>query len=58
VFANLDQALAAAGASFADVIKLVRVSVLAMPDLEIEIEAWAICADLRRLAMRYHAGRG
>ena len=76
VFANLDRALAAAGASFADVIKLnyyltditllpavravrdeyvdtarppastaVQVSALAMPDLLIEIEAWAICAD-------------
>ena len=76
VFANLDRALAAAGASFADVIKLnfyltditllpavravrdeyidtarppastaVQVSALAMPDLMIEIEAWAICAD-------------
>ena len=76
VFANLDRALAAAGATFADVIKLnyyltditqlpavrairddyvdtarppastaVQVSALAMPGLEIEIEAWAICAD-------------
>ena len=76
VFANLDRALAAAGASFADVIKLnyyltdisqlgmvrairdeyvevarppastaVQVSALAMPDLMIEVEAWAICAD-------------
>ena len=70
------RALAAAGASFADVVKLnfyltdisrlpvvrgirdeyvdtarppastaVQVSALAMPELEIEIEAWAICAD-------------
>ena len=76
VFANLDRALAAAGASFTDVIKLnyyvtditmlpvvrairdeyvdtarppastaVQVSALAMPDLMIEIEAWAVCAD-------------
>ena len=76
VFANLDRALAAADASFADVIKLnfyltdilqletvrairaeylevarppastvVQVSALAMPDLMIEVEAWAICAD-------------
>src|SRR5712691_8868432 len=76
VFANLARALAAAGASFADVIKLnyyvtdisqlpvvrairdeyvdtsrppastaVQVSALALPDLMIEIEAWAICAD-------------
>jgi len=76
VFANLDRALAAAGASFADVVKLnyyltdisqlpvvrairdeyvdtarppastaVQVPALAMPDLMIEIEAWAICAD-------------
>ena len=76
VFANLARALAAAGASFADVIKLnyyvtdisqlpvvrairdeyvdtarppastaVQVPALAMPDLMIEIEAWAICAD-------------
>ena len=76
VFANLVRALAAAGASFADVIKLnyyvtdisqlpvvrairdeyvdtsrppastaVQVSALALPDLMIEIEAWAICAD-------------
>lgn len=76
VFANLDQALAAAGASFTDVIKLnyyvtdiamlpvvrtirdeyvdtarppastaVQVTALAMPDLMIEIEAWAVCAD-------------
>jgi enamine deaminase RidA (YjgF/YER057c/UK114 family) len=76
VFANLDRALAAAGASFADVVKLnyyltditllpavravrdeyvdtarppastaVQVVALAMPDLMIEIEAWAICAD-------------
>jgi enamine deaminase RidA (YjgF/YER057c/UK114 family) len=76
VFANLGRALAAAGASFADVIKLnyyltdisllpvvrtirdeyvdtarppastaVQVSALAMPELLIEIEAWAICAD-------------
>jgi enamine deaminase RidA (YjgF/YER057c/UK114 family) len=76
VFANLGLALAAAGASFADVVKLnyyltdisqlpavrairdeyvevarppastaVQVSALAMPDLMIEIEAWAICAD-------------
>jgi enamine deaminase RidA (YjgF/YER057c/UK114 family) len=75
-FVNLGRALAAAGASFADVIKLnyyvtdisqlpvvrairdeyvdtarppastaVQVSALAMPDLMIEIEAWAICAD-------------
>ena len=76
VFANLNRALAAAGASFADVIKLnyyltditvlpairavrdeyvdtarppastaVQVAALAMPDLMIEIEAWAICDD-------------
>jgi enamine deaminase RidA (YjgF/YER057c/UK114 family) len=76
VFANLDRALAAAGASFTDVIKLnfyltdiamlplvrtirneyldaarppaataVQVTALAMPDLMIEIEAWAVCAD-------------
>ena len=76
VFANLDRALAAADASFADVIKLnfyltdisqletvrairaeyleaarppastvVQVSALAMPDMMIEVEAWAICAD-------------
>jgi enamine deaminase RidA (YjgF/YER057c/UK114 family) len=76
VFANLHRALAAAGASFADVVKLnyyvtdisqlpvaravrdeyvdtarppastaVQVSALAMPGLEIEIEAWAICDD-------------
>jgi len=76
VFANLSRALAAASASFADVVKLnfyltdisrlpvvrgvrdeyvdtarppastaVQVSALAMPGLEIEIEAWAICAD-------------
>jgi enamine deaminase RidA (YjgF/YER057c/UK114 family) len=76
VFANLGRALAAAGASFADVVKLnyyvtdisqlpvargvrdeyvdtarppastaVQVSALAMPGLEIEIEAWAICDD-------------
>jgi enamine deaminase RidA (YjgF/YER057c/UK114 family) len=75
VFANLDRALAAAGASFTDVIKLnyyvtdiamlpvvrtirdeyvntarppastaVQVTALAMPDLMIEIEAWAVCA--------------
>ena len=76
VFANLDRALAAAGASFADVIKLsfyltdisriavvrpvrdeyvdtarppastaVQVGALFMPGLEIEVEAWAVCAD-------------
>ena len=76
VFANLSRALAAAGASFADVVKLnyyvtdisqlpvaravrdeyvdtsrppastaVQVSALAMPELMIEIEAWAICDD-------------
>jgi enamine deaminase RidA (YjgF/YER057c/UK114 family) len=76
VFANLSRALAAAGASFADVVKLnyyvtdisqlpvaravrdeyvdtarppastaVQVSALAMPGLEIEIEAYAICAE-------------
>jgi enamine deaminase RidA (YjgF/YER057c/UK114 family) len=76
VFANLGRALAAAGASFADVIKLnfyltdiaqlplvrpvrdeyvdtarppastaVQVTALAMPELMIEIEAWAICED-------------
>ena len=76
VFANLDRALAAAGASFTDVIKVnyyvtdiamlpvvrtirdeyvdtarppastaVQVTALAMPDLMIEIEAWAVCAD-------------
>jgi enamine deaminase RidA (YjgF/YER057c/UK114 family) len=76
VFVNLGRALAAAGASFADVIKLnfyitditqlpavrpvrdeyvdtarppastaVQVTALAMPDLMIEIEAWAICED-------------
>lgn len=76
VFANLSRALAAAGASFADVVKLnyyvtdisqlpvvrairdeyvdtarppastaVQVSALAMPDLVIEIEAYAICDD-------------
>ena len=76
VFVNLSGALAAAGASFADVIKLnfylteitqlpvvrpvrdeyvdtarppastaVQVGALAMPDLMIEIEAWAICED-------------
>src|SRR6266576_481378 len=76
VFANLDRALASAGASFTDVIKLnyyvtdiamlpvvrtirdeyvdtarppastaVQVTALAMPDLMIEIEAWAVCAD-------------
>ena len=76
VFANLDRALAAAGATFTDVIKLnyyltditnlpavrairdeyvdtarppastaVQVIALAMPDLMIEIEAWAVCAD-------------
>ena len=76
VFANLSRALAAAGASFADVVKLnyyvtditqlpvaravrdeyvdtsrppastaVQVSALAMPGLEIEVEAWAICDD-------------
>ena len=74
VFANLDRALAVAGATFADVVKLnyyltditlppavravrdeyvdtarppastaVQVPALAMPDLMIEIEAWAIC---------------
>jgi enamine deaminase RidA (YjgF/YER057c/UK114 family) len=76
VFANLGRALAAAGASFADVVKLnyyvtdisqlpvvrairdeyvdtarppastaVQVPALAMPDLVIEIEAYAICDD-------------
>ena len=76
VFANLDRALAAAGASFTDVIKLsfyltdisriavvrpvrdeyvdtarppastaVQVGALFMPGLEIEVEAWAVCAD-------------
>ena len=76
VFANLSRALAAAGASFANVVKLnyyvtdisqlpvaravrdeyvdtsrppastaVQVSALAMPELMIEIEAWAICDD-------------
>ena len=76
VFANLDRALAAAGASFTDVIKLsfyltdisriavvrpvrdeyvdtarppastaIQVGALFMPGLEIEVEAWAVCAD-------------
>jgi enamine deaminase RidA (YjgF/YER057c/UK114 family) len=76
VFINLGRALAAAGASFTDVVKLnyyvtditmlpavrairdeyvdtarppastaVQVVALAMPDLMIEIEAWAICED-------------
>ena len=76
VFANLSRALAAAGASFADVMKLnyyltditllpavravrdeyvdtarppastaVQVTALAMPDLMIEVEAWAVCGD-------------
>jgi len=76
LIANLSRALAAAGASFADVVKLnyyvtdisqlpvaravrdeyvdtarppastaVQVSALAMPGLEIEIEAYAICAE-------------
>ena len=76
VFANLDRALAAAGASFTDVIKLsfyltdisriaavrpvrdedvdtarppastaVQGGARFMPGLEIEVEAWAVCAD-------------